>query len=291
MSFLAITMAFEVESFGVYPNHAFGLTRITNAATHPQINQLHFSSEYSRPETDTATADISSSAAQDKNRTETAQQIGNLVADDEWDGFGMELSELVTKAVVEDIKRQLRNFTGKENLKVGDLSKEVDRRVKDTVAQMRNKEEYELFDLTLAMDELVKNYTEQLTGKPYEFGDLSKDIDRRIKAQAAEFCGKDTYEFGDVTKEISRRIETRTLEFTGRESYEFGDISREIENRRRQWVKDYLGEEAAKDYEFGDITKKAIADFTGKAPGKYQFGDITKTLLRNAFGDREKDSK
>lgn len=190
---------------------------------------------------------------------------------------------------MEDVKRQLRTFTGKENLKVGDLSKEVDRRVKDKVAKLRNKSEYELFDLTLAMDEIAKNYTETLTGKPYEPDDLSIELDKRIKAKVAEFCSKDTYEFGDLTKEVMRRIEKRTLEFVNKsesgKSYEFGDISREIENRRRQWVKDYLGEEAAANYSFGDITKKAVSGWIGKPTEEYKFGDLTKTLFRKVFGE------
>ncbi len=32
------------------------------------------------------------------------------------------------------------------------------------------------------------------------------------------------------------------------------DISREVENRRREWVKDFLGEEAAANYQFGKFT-------------------------------------
>ena len=39
---------------------------------------------------------------------------------------------------------------------VGDLSTEIDARVKDRVAELRGKESYELGDLTLALDELAK---------------------------------------------------------------------------------------------------------------------------------------
>jgi len=52
-------------------------------------------------------------------------------------------------------------------------------------------------------------------------------------------------------------------EFTGK-PYEFGDITREVEQRRQQWVRDYLGEEAASNYQFGDLTKKFVKDLTGK---------------------------
>mmetsp|Transcript_112978 Transcript_112978/g.315693 ORF Transcript_112978/g.315693 Transcript_112978/m.315693 type:complete len:319 (-) Transcript_112978:138-1094(-) len=212
------------------------------------------------------------------------ERVGNLVADDEWEGLGMELSELVRIAVIEDLKKKSRDFLGKDEYKVGDISKEVDVRVKQEVANLRGKEEYELGDFVLAMDEMSKSMTEELTGKPYEAGDLSREIDSRVKGAVAEFCGKDEYEVGDLTSEVSKRVQTRVEEFVGKD-YEFGDISREIENRRRAWVKDFLGEEAANEYQFGDITKKALASFTGKE--KYEFGDISKKLANNLFGSRK----
>ena len=45
------------------------------------------------------------------------EQIGNLVADDEWEGLGMELSELVRVAVIEDLKKKSRDFLGKDDYK------------------------------------------------------------------------------------------------------------------------------------------------------------------------------
>jgi hypothetical protein len=101
---------------------------------------------------------------------EKKEAVGNLVADDEWAGVTMELSELVRKAVVEDIKTKAREFLGKEDYNVGDISKEIDKRVKDGVAQLRGKDDYELFDFVMAMDEMSKNMTEEITGKPYEAG-------------------------------------------------------------------------------------------------------------------------
>jgi|TARA_B100000524_G_scaffold107696_1_gene52056 hypothetical protein len=41
-----------------------------------------------------------------------------------------------------------------------------------------------------------------------------------------------------------------------------------------------------KEYVFGDITKKAVSDFTGK--DEYQFGDISKKLMDNLFGKRKR---
>lgn len=96
-------------------------------------------------------------------------------------------------------------------------TKELDSRVKDEVAKLRNKDEYELGDFVLAMDELSKKYTEELTGKPYEVGDLSNHLDSNIKSAVAEFCGKDQYEVGDLTREMSKRVQSRVEEFTGKE--------------------------------------------------------------------------
>ena len=108
--------------------------------------------------------------------------------------------------------------------KLGDISKEIDDRVKTEVAKVRGKDDYELGDFVLAMDEMSKSMTEDLTGKPYEAGDLSKEIDTRVKSAVADFCGKDAYEFGDLSTEIDKRVKTRVAEFTNKENYEFGDM-------------------------------------------------------------------
>ena len=51
----------------------------------------------------------------------SVNQVGNLVADDEYMGLSMELTELVRVAVLEDIKKNARDFLGKEEYKVGDI--------------------------------------------------------------------------------------------------------------------------------------------------------------------------
>lgn len=153
---------------------------------------------------------------------ENIEAVGNLVADDEWAGVTLELGELVRTAVIEDIKSNAREFLGKEEYKVGDLSKEIDERVKQGVADLRGKDNYEVGDLVLTLDEMSKSMTEELTGKPYEVGDLSKEIDSRVKGAVASYIGKDEYEAGDLTKAIAGNVKTRVEELT--ENYEFGDI-------------------------------------------------------------------
>ena len=210
-----------------------------------------------RPSTQSTTSIFSSSndnseaievSAELVTEEEKAEAVGNLVANDEWEGLTMELSELIRTAVVEDIKSNAREFLGKDEYKVGDISKEVDTRVKAEVAKMRGKAEYEIGDLVVVMDEMAKDMTSDLTGKPYETGDLSKEIDKRVKGVVANFCGKETYQFGDLTKEIDKRVKNRVSEYLGKD-YEFGDITKQVEKQRKAWVKDFLGEKAAEEYQ------------------------------------------
>lgn len=56
-------------------------------------------------------------AAAPESEDEMKEQVGNLVADDEWEGLGMELTELVRTAVLQDLKRTSRDFLGKDEYK------------------------------------------------------------------------------------------------------------------------------------------------------------------------------
>lgn len=212
------------------------------------------------------------------------EELGNLVADDEYLGLTMELTELVRIAIREELKAKLRDFVGKSEYKVGDISKELDDRVKTAVAAMRDKDEYELGDLSIALDTFAKQEVERLSGKPYAPGDLSVEIDRRIKLAVGEYTGKGTYEAGDLQREVRRRVAVSVEAFTGKE-YAFGDVSREINRRRAAWIQGYLGRDG---YEFGDLTKRALANLTGKEEGEYRFGDITKTFANKLWGPRKR---
>lgn len=81
--------------------------------------------------------------------------VGNLVENDEWEGLTMELSEVIKMAVVEDIKSKTRDFIGKDDYQVGDITKEIDNKVKKEIASMRGNEEYQLGDLVVVMDTMV----------------------------------------------------------------------------------------------------------------------------------------
>jgi hypothetical protein len=75
---------------------------------------------------------------------EEKQKIGNLVADAEWAGLSMEIADVVRTAVIEDLKKNSREFLNKDDYSVGDFSKEIDKRVKAEIAKIREKDEYEV---------------------------------------------------------------------------------------------------------------------------------------------------
>ena len=106
---------------------------------------------------DTKVAPLHSSIDENNNEeaavelsAEEKEAVGNLVADEEWAGLSMELADVVRTAVVEDLKKNSRDFLGKDEYAVGDFSKEIDRRVKEEVAKMRDKDEYELGKYSVA---------------------------------------------------------------------------------------------------------------------------------------------
>ena len=55
------------------------------------------------------------------------EEVGNLVADDEWLGLGMELAIVLRSAVRESLKSSTREFIGKDEYQVADLRSICDR--------------------------------------------------------------------------------------------------------------------------------------------------------------------
>eukprot|EP01082_Thalassiosira_pseudonana_P015739 g14086.t1 g14086 contig9:1129497-1129802(+) len=89
----------------------------------------------------------------------------------------MELAEVIRVAIVEDVKTKSRDFIGKDDYAVGDFSKEIDRRVKEEVAKMRDKPEYELGDFSIVLDGKVKELVCELSGnESYEFEGISCSV-------------------------------------------------------------------------------------------------------------------
>jgi hypothetical protein len=69
------------------------------------------------------------------------------------------------------------------------------------------------------MDKMSKSMTEELMGKSYKAGNLSKEIDSGVKSAMANFCGKDEYTLGDLTTKIDKCVKNRAGEFMGKAEY------------------------------------------------------------------------
>lgn len=75
-------------------------------------------------------------------------------------------------------------------------------------------------------------FLNKITGKDkYEFGDLSRWMDGKVKEAACQLTGKETYEFGDISKFFDAKAKQEVSNLTGKDTYEFGDISKEIARR------------------------------------------------------------
>ena len=91
------------------------------------------------------------------------EKIGNVVENDEWLGLATELAIVFQSAVRESINANVADFIGKDDYKLGDVSKEADARIKGMVADLRGKDEYELGYLSIALDTLVKEEVRKMT--------------------------------------------------------------------------------------------------------------------------------
>lgn len=70
-------------------------------------------------------------------------------------------------------------------------------------------------------------------------GDLSFELDKRIKQKVAEFCGKEEYEAGDLSREIGKRVKERVVEFTGKPEYSLGKFNTDPHNLHTELWREY----------------------------------------------------
>ena len=123
-----------------------------------------------------------------------------------------------------------------------------------------------------------------MSGKEtYEFGDLSIEIDKKVKESVAQFCGQEKYEFGMLSKELAKRMKSGVASYTGKSGYKFGDITKTA-------VKSLTGKDEYKvSFHF-----RCIICFQGllflisclmlTAASLMQFGDVTKSVAKNLTG-------
>jgi len=167
-------------------------------------------------------------------------------------------------ALVERIKARAiadtRTLTGKDQYEVGDISRAVASSLRRELSARLSSGEWDLEDLSLLLRTVL------LLGAKVSPAARLLPVQALIQAYSAQLAS----ELGERTvAEVVNRLQSKLYE---------GASSA---------VGSYTGKEK---YELGDITKKAVADLTGKDVGQYQFGDITRTIAGKFFGGDEKDA-
>jgi len=68
----------------------------------------------------------------------------------------------------------------------------------------------------------------------YEFGDLSRWLDRSAKAKVNEITGEAEYKFGDLSRWLDKSAKDKVAELSSKDQYEFGDLTKLIVSRASQ---------------------------------------------------------
>ncbi|OLQ04240.1 hypothetical protein AK812_SmicGene12698 [Symbiodinium microadriaticum] len=207
------------------------------------------------------------------------------------------ISDQSTDAEGKDEKRDLfiNKLTGKDKYQFGrslwargdskrDLSRFVGGKLQEAVGNFTGKESYEFGDITRSLDAKAKAEVCKVTGKecPLAFA-------KPVLRAAAQSHGKDVYELGDLSKYLDTQAKKQVAKLTGKDSYEFGDISREI--ARRVQESDVVDEEV----ELGnraaskltgalaqELDRRAKGVLLGKGNEDYVLGDLTKAQIQRS---------
>eukprot|EP00930_Biecheleria_cincta_P001430 TRINITY_DN102574_c0_g1_i1.p1 TRINITY_DN102574_c0_g1~~TRINITY_DN102574_c0_g1_i1.p1 ORF type:complete len:287 (-),score=77.59 TRINITY_DN102574_c0_g1_i1:115-975(-) len=151
------------------------------------------------------------------------------------------------ETVADTIATALSEFVGKEDYDIQDVAAVVDKKVGAAVSKLDNvyltKEAAAsappgtnpvilsevMAPVVDEMKESAKESVLAFTGKDdYEFGDISKEADRRAKAAIAKLLGKEEYKFGDISKAAAAKAMDAVTSFTGKKDYEFGDVTKTL---------------------------------------------------------------
>lgn len=149
------------------------------------------------------------------------------------------------ETVASSIAATLTEFVSKNNYDIADVAAVVDKNVGAAVSSLDNvylTAEAAAFappgsnpiilsdvmtPVVAEMAEGAKEAVAGFTGKEkYEFGDISKEADKRAKQAIATLLGKDEYQFGDLSKAAAARAMDAVTSITGKKDYQFGDLTK-----------------------------------------------------------------
>lgn len=74
------------------------------------------------------------------------------------------------------------------------------------------------------MSRRIQDRVEEFTGRPYEFGDISRAVEANRKQWVQDFLGSEAaenYRFGDISRKALSK-------WTGKDEYQFGDVTKKV---------------------------------------------------------------
>jgi len=176
-------------------------------------------------------------------------------------------------ATVDSFTEMVRKTTGRDDYEFGDLSKGSIDRLSATISAVEK-----------GLGDTVESARKIAYSPDYQFGDLTaaaaKEVvawGRRERAAFESLTGKE-YEFGDLTKFVTSSVLEKTKDILGPD-YQFGDITKGVVNKAA---------DAASNYKFGDISRGVLKMFKEKVTPQMEAGMEAAGAMRLELLEQEK---
>lgn len=233
--------------------------------------------------------------------------ITQQISDDEWTALGSAIAETMFETILDvgDKALMQRGWVEKTSL-TNRIAEEVSSAVEKAIYKIRSQPS-NTFDLDphSLPEELLTSLHTLLRhelgaiigledGKSFDYNgrDLSLIVLSSVSEAIESYCGVANVNapFFNLSNEMEHRIRDRRRELLVKHSrgYEnVKDVERDIQTARREWVREVLGNRAAINYEFGEVTTKAGNQHSHekeKTIGKVRRSRIMNALFQDLDG-------
>lgn len=203
--------------------------------------------------------------------------VTQKIADDEWTGLGSVIAETMFETILDVGDDALGEMSWVDSMSLTDrIAEEVSSSVEKTLYKIRSQPS-NTFDqgphsvpqeLLASLHTLLRHELGTIIGLQdgesfdYNGRDLSLIVLSSMSEAIESYCGVTNINapFFNLANEMDHRVRDRRRELLVKHSrgYEnVRDVMSDIEGSRKEWVRDTLGNAAAKNYEFGEVTTKA----------------------------------
>eukprot|EP01083_Nonionella_stella_P005700 16456_1 len=203
--------------------------------------------------------------------------ITRKISDDEWTALGSVIAEAMYETILDVGDDALKRRGWADRMSVTDrIAEEVSESVEKTLRKVRHQPSGS-FDrgphplpeeLVTSLQTLLRHELGTIVGldEGAQFDHDGRDLSLIVLSSASDaiesYCGISDIDapFFDLSDEMEHRIRDRRRELLVEHSkgYEsVGDVAEDIERSRRGWTRRVLGNKAANNYEFGEVTTRA----------------------------------